>query len=60
MRSPHTSLLLGLVALSGCPKSSPQPDASPTNRTNPKVLWLAPANMTETSVKLVDTEPPPF
>lgn len=57
MRPPHTPLLLGLVALSGCPKPSPQADAPAAN---PKVLWLAPANKMETSVKLVDTQPPPF
>lgn len=45
-----TPLLLGLLALPGCP--------SP-NDANPKVLWLAP-NMDETHVRLVDSEPHPF
>lgn len=53
MRPPLTSLLLGAVALSGCPDSN-----TPTG--NPKVLWLAPADRNETHVKLVDTQPPPF
>ena len=51
MRPPLTSLVLGAVALSGCPDS-------PTG--NPKVLWLAPTDRNETNVKLVDAEPPPF
>jgi hypothetical protein len=48
-RPPITSLLLGLLALPGCPS----PDG------NPAVLWLA-LDMVETRVKLVDSEPPPF
>jgi hypothetical protein len=47
-RPPITPLLLGLLALSGCPGDS-----------NAKVLWLA-LNGSETRVKLVDSEPPPF
>jgi hypothetical protein len=53
MRPPLTSLLLGAVALSGCPENT-------TPATNPKVLWLAPANMRETNVKLIDAQPPPY
>lgn len=53
MRPPLTSLLLGVVALSGCPDNPPPAG-------NPKVLWLGPANMMETSVKLVESEPPPY
>jgi hypothetical protein len=49
MRPPLTSLLLGVVALSGC-SDSPG---------NPKVLWLGP-DQNETHVKLVESEPPPF
>jgi hypothetical protein len=37
-----------LVVLAGCPSSG-----------NPPVLWLA-TNMTETAVKLVDSEPNPY
>jgi hypothetical protein len=46
---PITPLLLGLVALSGCPSSDG----------NPSVLWLA-TDVVETRVKLVASEPPPF
>lgn len=53
MRPPITSLLLGAVALSGCPENN-------TPDTNPKVLWLAPADRTETRVKLADAQPPPY
>jgi hypothetical protein len=48
---PITPLLLGLL-VPGCPSSGPGDG-------NPKVLWLA-TDMTETRVKLVDTEPAPF
>lgn len=44
-------LLLGVLALSGCPD-----DGGPGN---PKVLWLAP-DMAETRVKLVEAEPGRF
>jgi hypothetical protein len=56
MRPPLASLLLGLIAplgplaLAGCPED-------PAG--NPKVLWLAPDG-SETRVRLVDTEPPPY
>jgi hypothetical protein len=46
-------LLLGALG-TGCPASSDGPGDG-----NPKVLWLA-TNLTETQVKLVDTEPAPF
>jgi hypothetical protein len=46
-----TPLLLGLLALPGCPSSG--------GDGNPKVLWLA-SDMVETRVKLVDVEPDPF
>ena len=49
-RTPITPLLLGLLALPGCPSSS---------NGNPEVLWLA-NDMVEIRVKLVDAEPPPF
>jgi hypothetical protein len=42
-----------LVAVAGCPSSSP------SHTGNPPTLWLAPDQM-ETAVKLVDHEPPPF
>jgi len=38
---------LFLLLLAGCPSG------------NPETLWLAP-NMSETAVKLVDSEPGPF
>jgi hypothetical protein len=38
-----------LVVLAGCPSDG-----------NPKTLWLAPRNATETMVELIDHEPPPF
>jgi hypothetical protein len=50
-RLPVTPLLLGLLALPGCPG-----DDHPGN---PRVLWLAP-DMVETRVKLIDSEPEPF
>jgi hypothetical protein len=56
MRRPLASLLLGLfaplgsLALAGCPED-------PAG--NPKVLWLAPDG-SETRVRLVDAEPPPY
>ena len=50
---PITSLLLGLL-VPGCSGS----DGGSGNR-NPKVLWLA-TDVTETRVKLIDTEPGPF
>jgi hypothetical protein len=46
-------LLLTLLALPGCPSSDGNGNA------NPSVLYLA-NDMTETRVKLVDVEPPPF
>jgi len=52
------SLVLGLVALPGCPDhNKPGPDAPPAN---PATLWLSPVGHDETHVQLVDTEPPPF
>jgi hypothetical protein len=51
------SLVLGLVALPGCPDHKPGPDAAPTN---PTTLWLSPVGHDETHVQLVDTEPPTF
>lgn len=51
MRPPVTPLLLGLLALPGC---------SSSDDGNPKVLWLAPLDRSETRVKLVDAEPPPY
>lgn len=51
MRPPLTSLLLGVVALSGCADNNPPG--------NPKVLWLGP-DQNETHVKLVESEPPPY
>lgn len=45
------SLVLGLVALPGCPDTAPA---------NPATLWLSPVGHDETHVQLVDTEPPPF
>lgn len=53
MRPSITPLLLGLLAAPGC---SGDDGASG----NPKVLWLAPLNRSETQVKLTDTEPPPY
>jgi hypothetical protein len=47
---PITPLLLGLLALPGCPSSG---------ESNPPQLWLA-NDMVETRVKLVDVEPEPF
>ncbi|HET7505568.1 MAG TPA: hypothetical protein VFK02_31325 [Kofleriaceae bacterium] len=44
--------LCGLAGLAGCPSSSP-------SEGNPRVLWLA-TDATETEVKLVESEPPPF
>jgi hypothetical protein len=51
------SLVLGLVALPGCPDHKPGPDAAPAN---PATLWLSPVGHDETLVQLVDTEPHPF
>lgn len=47
------SLVLGLVALAGCPG----PDTPPAN---PAKLWLSTIGRDETRVQLIDTEPPPF
>jgi hypothetical protein len=47
------SLVLGLVALPGCP----DPDAGPAN---PTTLWLSQIGSDETHVQLVDKAPPPF
>lgn len=53
MRPSLSSLMLGLLALPGCPN----PDSGPGN---PTTLWLSPVGHDETRVQLVDTEPPPF
>ena len=45
------SLVLGLLALPGCP--SPEPG-------NPTTLWLATLGNDEKQVQLIDKEPPPF
>lgn len=45
------SLVLGLLALPGCP--SPEPG-------NPATLWLATLGNDEKQVQLIDKEPPPF
>jgi hypothetical protein len=45
--------VLGLVALSSC-------GGDGGRASNPKVLYLANEDLTETRVRLVDTEPPPF
>lgn len=59
---PITPLLLGFL-VPGCSGPSKAPrDADPGDSgpaSNPKVLWLA-SDMTETRVKLVESEPPPF
>lgn len=44
------SLVLGLVALPGCPDGP----------ANPTMLWLSPVGNDETHVQLVDKAPPPF
>lgn len=52
------SLVLGLLALPGCPSNpKPGPDAAPAN---PTTLWLSPIGSDETHVQLIDKEPPPF
>lgn len=51
MRPSLSSLVLGVIAVSGC--SDPPPAG------NPRTLWLAP-NVNETHVKLVESEPPSF
>lgn len=51
MRSSLTSLVLGLLALPGCPDPGPE---------NPPTLWLSSVGRDETRVQLVDTEPLPF
>ena len=45
------SLVLGLLALPGCPGPDPG---------NPTTLWLSPLGNDETQVQLVDRSPPPF
>jgi hypothetical protein len=57
MRPTLPSLMLGLLALPGCPDPRPGPDSGPGN---PTTLWLSPVGHDETRVQLVDTEPPPF
>jgi hypothetical protein len=52
MRPSLSSLVIGVIALSGC-------SDSPPSAGNPRTLWLAP-NVNETHVKLVESEPPPF
>jgi hypothetical protein len=49
---PISPLLLGLLMLPGCPGGD--------GPSNPKTLYLANEVNTETRVRLVDTEPPPF
>jgi hypothetical protein len=51
MRHSVPSLVLGLLALPGCP--GPEPG-------NPTTLWLAKLGNDEKQVQLIDTEPPPF
>lgn len=54
LRSPvlgPASLVLGLLALPGCPGPDPG---------NPTTLWLSPLGNDETHVQLVDQAPPPF
>lgn len=51
MRPSLASLVLGLLALPGCPDSGPE---------NPPTLWLSSIGSDETRVQLVDTEPHPF
>ena len=46
------SLVLGLLALSGCP--------SPDEPGNPTTLWLSLVGSDEKHVQLVDEAPPPF
>jgi hypothetical protein len=48
-----SSVVLGALALPGC-------SSGPDTTTNPRTLWLASLPETETRVRLVDTEPPPF
>ena len=52
MRPSRCMLILGALALPGCPSSEPKAG-------NPATLWLAPLG-DEKHVQLVDTEPPMF
>jgi hypothetical protein len=47
------SAVLGALALPGC-------SSGPDVPTNPRTLWLASLATTETRVRLVESEPPPF
>jgi hypothetical protein len=53
MRQSLSLIVLGVLALPGCPSSEP-------SSSNPTTLWLASVGSDETRVQLVDTEPPPF
>ena len=57
MRISLPSLVLGVLALPGCPDPKPGPDSGSGN---PTTLWLSIVGRDETHVQLVDTEPPPF